>query len=158
MAVYKQTYKDYEGKRTAAWSRFLILMRYSYARLFQSRFLVLFLALCFFYPLGCATMIYLSHNSPALAMLRLQADALPAIDGKFFKGKPDEQIAKEKKIPRRKVNYRKHQGLINLRKALSDVAFMWIRPKSAFFRNYYMMASAKQNLSALLGGEEGDCS
>ena len=81
-----------------------------------------------------------------------------AIDGKFFKGKPDEQIAREKRIPRRKINYRKHQGLVNLRKALSDVAFMWIRPKSAFFRNYYMMASAKQNISALLGGEEGDCS
>ena len=38
MAVYKQTYRDYGGARTAAWSRFLILMRYSYARLFQSRF------------------------------------------------------------------------------------------------------------------------
>ncbi|MBM4027569.1 MAG: hypothetical protein FJ280_19515 [Planctomycetes bacterium] len=84
MAVYKQTYKDYGGPRTAAWSRFLILMRYSYARLFQSRFLVLFLALCFFYPLGCATLIYLSHNSPALAMLKLQSNALPAIDGTFF--------------------------------------------------------------------------
>jgi ABC-2 type transport system permease protein len=84
VAVYKQTYKDYEGRRTAAWSRFLILMRYSYARLFQSRSLVLFLALCFFYPLGCATLIYLSHNSPALAMLRLQANALPPIDGTFF--------------------------------------------------------------------------
>jgi ABC-2 type transport system permease protein len=84
VAVYKQTYKDYEGRRTAGWSRFLILMRYSYARLFQSRSLVLFLALCFFYPLGCATLIYLSHNSPALAMLRLQANALPPIDGTFF--------------------------------------------------------------------------
>ncbi len=84
MAVYKQTYKDYGGKRTASWSRFLILMRYSYARLFQSRFLVLFLALCFFYPIGCAALIYLSHNSPALAMLKLQANALPAIDGRFF--------------------------------------------------------------------------
>ncbi len=84
MAVYKQTYKDYEGRRTASWSRFLLLMRYSYARLFQSRFLVLFLALCFFYPIGCATLIYLSHNSPALAMLKVQANALPAIDGKFF--------------------------------------------------------------------------
>jgi len=84
VAVYKQTYKDYEGKRTATWSRFLILMRYSYARLFQSRFLVLFLALCFFYPIGCAALIYLSHNSPALAMLKLQANALPAIDGRFF--------------------------------------------------------------------------
>jgi ABC-2 type transport system permease protein len=84
VAVYKQTYKDYGGKRTATWSRFLILMRYSYARLFQSRFLVLFLALCFFYPIGCATLIYLSHNSPALAMLKLQSNALPAIDGTFF--------------------------------------------------------------------------
>ncbi len=84
MAVYKQTYRDYGGARTAAWSRFLILMRYSYARLFQSRFLVLFLALCSFYPLACATLIYLSHNSPALAMLKLQANALPPIDGTFF--------------------------------------------------------------------------
>jgi len=84
VAVYKQTYKDYEGRRTATWSRFLILMRFSYARLFQSRFLVLFLALCFFYPVGCATLIYLSHNSPALAMLKLQSNALPPIDGTFF--------------------------------------------------------------------------
>jgi ABC-2 type transport system permease protein len=84
VAVYKQTYKDYSGPRTAAWSRFLILMRYSYARLFQSRFLVLFLALCFFYPIGCAALIYLSHNIPALALLRLPANALPAIDGRFF--------------------------------------------------------------------------
>jgi RNA polymerase sigma factor (sigma-70 family) len=81
-----------------------------------------------------------------------------AIDGSYFKGKPDREIAKEKKISRRKVNYRKHQGLANLRKALSDVAFTWIRPQTGFFRNYYMMASAKQNISALLGGEEGDYS
>ncbi len=84
MAVYKQTYRDYSGTRTAAGSRFLILMRYSYARLFQSRFLVLFLALCSFYPIACATLIYLSHNSPALAMLKLQANTLPPIDGTFF--------------------------------------------------------------------------
>lgn len=84
MAVYKQTYKDYAGPRTAGWSRFLILMRYSYARLFQSRFLVLFLAMCTFYPIACAALIYLSHNSPALAMLRLQSNALPPIDGQFF--------------------------------------------------------------------------
>jgi len=84
VAVYKQTYKDYEGPRTAGWSRFLILMRYSYARVFQSRFLVLFLALCTFYPIACAALIYLSHNSPALAMLKLQSNALPPIDGQFF--------------------------------------------------------------------------
>lgn len=88
----------------------------------------------------------------------LEREQEAAVGGHYFEGKPDEQIAGEQKISRRKVNYRKHQGLANLRKALSDVAFTWIRPKSAFFRNYYMMASAKQNLSALLGGEEGDYS
>jgi len=84
VAVYKQTYRDYAGARTAAWSRFLILMRYSYARIFQSRFLVLFMAMCTFYPVACGGLIYLSHNSPALAMLRLQSNALPPIDGQFF--------------------------------------------------------------------------
>lgn len=84
MAVYKQTYKDYAGPRAAGWSRFLVLMRYSYARVFQSKFLVLFLALCTFYPIACAVLIYLSHNSPALAMLKLQSNVLPPIDGQFF--------------------------------------------------------------------------
>ena len=84
MAVYKQTYKDYGGPRTAAWSRFLILMRYSYSRMFQSRFLVLFMAICFFYPIACATLIYLSHNVPALTMLSFRPGTLPAIDGRFF--------------------------------------------------------------------------
>jgi ABC-2 type transport system permease protein len=42
------------------------------------------MAMCTFYPIACATLIYLSHNSPALAMLRLQSNALPPIDGQFF--------------------------------------------------------------------------
>jgi ABC-2 type transport system permease protein len=84
MAVYKQTYRDYSGKTTATGSRFLILMRYSYARLFQSKFLVLFMAVCLFYPIACASLIYLSHNIPALAMLSFRPGALPAIDGRFF--------------------------------------------------------------------------
>ena len=36
MAVYKRTYKAYEGSLTPAWSRFLILPRYGFARLWQS--------------------------------------------------------------------------------------------------------------------------
>ena len=84
MAVYKQTYKGYNGKQTTPWLRFFILSRYSYARLFQSKFLVLFLATCMFYPLGCALLIYLIHNVPLLTALRLQSGAMPQIDGKFF--------------------------------------------------------------------------
>ena len=84
MAVYKQSYRDYKGRRTALWSRFLILPRYSYARLFQSRFLVIFMAVCLFYPLACAVFVYLSHNMPLLTALRFRSGNLPEIDGQFF--------------------------------------------------------------------------
>ena len=84
MAVYKQTYKAYNGRRTISLFRFFILSRFSYARLFQSKFLVLFLSACMFYPFGCAAFIYLSHNMPLLAALRLRSGAMPPIDGKFF--------------------------------------------------------------------------
>lgn len=84
MAVYKRTYKTYSGPRTVPWSRFLILTRYSYARVFQSRFLVLFLASCLFYPIACLAFIYFSHNKELLALLSLGNAKLPAIDGRFF--------------------------------------------------------------------------
>ena len=84
MAVYKQSYRDYTGRRTALWPRFLILTRFSYARLFQSRFLVIFMALCLFYPLVCAIFVYLSHNVPLLTALQFQSEVMPDIDGRFF--------------------------------------------------------------------------
>jgi ABC-2 type transport system permease protein len=84
VAVYKQSYREYEGPRTALWPRFLILPRYSYARLFQSRFLGIFMAACLFYPLACAVFVYLSHNIPLLTALRFRSGALPEIDGQFF--------------------------------------------------------------------------
>ena len=84
MAVYKRAYKTYSGPRTSPWSRFYVLTRYSYARLFQSRLLVLFLAACLFYPVGCLGFIYFSHNEQLLALLSLGNAKLPAIDGRFF--------------------------------------------------------------------------
>jgi ABC-2 type transport system permease protein len=84
MAVYKQTYRDYDGPITAVWSRFVILSRFSYSRLFQSRSLVLFMAVCLFYPIGCAAYIYLTHSSPLIAALSLQPGTIPPIDGSFF--------------------------------------------------------------------------
>ncbi len=84
MAVYKRTYKTYTGRWTASWSRFLIPTRYSYARLFQSKFMVLFLGACLFYPVACLGFVYFSHNEQLLALLSLGAAKMPAIDGKFF--------------------------------------------------------------------------
>ncbi|HEV8146955.1 MAG TPA: hypothetical protein VGP79_11260 [Bryobacteraceae bacterium] len=84
MAVYKRSYKGYSGSLTAAWSRFMILPRYSYARLFQSKFLLMFLISCFFFPLGCAGFIYLSHNLAFLKSFNIPAGSFLAIDSKFF--------------------------------------------------------------------------
>jgi ABC-2 type transport system permease protein len=84
MAVYKRSYKTYSGPRTVPWSRFLVLARYSYARVFQSKFLVLFLTTCLFYPVGCLTFIYISHNNAVLGLMNLGDVHLPPIDGKFF--------------------------------------------------------------------------
>lgn len=75
MAVYKRTYAAYEGSLTAAWSRFLILPRYSFARLWQSRFLVMFFMACFFYPLGCVGYIYLANNLSVLSSFGVNGPA-----------------------------------------------------------------------------------
>lgn len=84
MAVYRQQYRPYDGPKTTVASRLFIPLRYSLARIFQAKFIVLVTTLCMFYPILCATLIYVSHNSPALTMLRLRSSTLPAVDGRFF--------------------------------------------------------------------------
>jgi ABC-2 type transport system permease protein len=81
VAVYKRTYVAYQGSLTPVWSRFLILPRYSFARLWQSKFLVMFFMACFFYPLGCAGYIYLANN-----LSILNSFGVPA--GNFIKVEP----------------------------------------------------------------------
>ena len=59
-----------EGPRTPSWSRFLILPRVSYERLWQSRFMVMFFMGCFFYPLGLAAYNILREVAETAAELR----------------------------------------------------------------------------------------
>jgi RNA polymerase sigma factor (sigma-70 family) len=87
----------------------------------------------------------------------LETEQRAAVSGHYYDERSDAEIAAEQGMPRRRVCYRRHQGEQNLRRRLNDVAFTWIRPQTAFFRNSYVMASAKENIAALLGGEEGDC-
>lgn len=84
MAVYKRTYKGYAGGLTPQWSRFMILPRFSYARLFQSKFLLMFLAACAIYPIGAAGFIYVAHNTSFLKALNPQAGNLLEVNEKFF--------------------------------------------------------------------------
>jgi len=81
MAVYKLTYKAYEGESTPTWSRFLILARYNYAKLTAIRFMMLFITVSMFYPIGCAIYVYLSANADFLRSFGFTSFA---IDNQFF--------------------------------------------------------------------------
>ena len=84
MAIHKRTYAPYAGRLTPRWPRFFILTRFSYTRLLGSKFLLMFLALCLCYPIGCLAFIYLAHNPTFLVLLNFRAGSLTAIDGRFF--------------------------------------------------------------------------
>src|SRR2546429_679828 len=85
MAVYKKTYRPYEGALTASWSRFLVIRRYAFEDLRRSRFLTIFYTISFAYPLIAALIIWVEHNASALKLLNLDsASRLIKIDGGFF--------------------------------------------------------------------------
>ena len=69
MAVYKKTYRPYEGSLTPSWSRMFVITRYAFEDLRRSKFLNTFYSLSFAYPLICALLIYLAHNTSALKVL-----------------------------------------------------------------------------------------
>jgi ABC-2 type transport system permease protein len=83
MAVYRRNYKPYAGALTPAWSRFLVLFKYSRRRLFRSKFLMGLFVVCFFWPLACLLMIYVAHSASFLQELGLPAGIL-TIDNRFF--------------------------------------------------------------------------
>jgi ABC-2 type transport system permease protein len=69
MAVYKRGYEPYEGRLTPQWSRFLIIARFAWRRVSDSRWLMVFLMLCCTYPAVCAVLIYIPHNSAVAELL-----------------------------------------------------------------------------------------
>ena len=85
MAVYKKTYRPYEGGLTAQWSRFLVIRRYAFEDLRRSRFLTIFYLASFLYPLVAALIIWVEHNTSALQLLNLTgASNLVKLDSGFF--------------------------------------------------------------------------
>ena len=69
MAVYKQTYKRYQGPLTEERWRFAILARYSFLSILDSRLLAGFYTLCFVPPVLAAGLIYLNHSARAMSEL-----------------------------------------------------------------------------------------
>lgn len=84
MAVYEQSYKPYEGELTSAWSRFLVIPRYVYQDLFKYKVFIALFALCFVCPLIYTIIIYLHHNTNALAAMGISSSDIIPINGTFF--------------------------------------------------------------------------
>ncbi len=87
MAVYKRRFNPYEGERTPAWSRLLIIPRYAYADVFASRIVLASFVFCFVWPLMCAAVIYIRYNATFLETFGLNLNdfgGFLAIDGEFF--------------------------------------------------------------------------
>src|ERR1700761_8108847 len=84
MAVYKRSYRGYTGSLTPAWSRFLVLYRFSWRTLFRSKVHSAFFVICFFYPLLCLLGIYANSNMSAFSFLGPRAGPVLEVNGNFF--------------------------------------------------------------------------
>lgn len=84
MAVYKRTYRRYDGHLTAQWSRFLVLTRHSLSTLFDSRPFTAFVVLSAIPLLLTGILIYLNHSPMARTLLQMTGPVIK-IDPKFFR-------------------------------------------------------------------------
>lgn len=84
MAVYKRTYKAYQGPLTPAWSRFTVLARYGFSTLFDSRPFTGYAVMCLLPFLGGLVFIYVIHSATAQAVLNIQFGRQQFVDNKWF--------------------------------------------------------------------------
>ena len=85
MAVYKRTYKSYDGPLTNPATRFLVLQRYAFRSVFKSRMLLLGYLLCFIPGILMLCVLYLNQNASVLGLIGQKAGVFK-INGPFFLG------------------------------------------------------------------------
>jgi ABC-2 type transport system permease protein len=78
MAVYKRTYKAYQGPLTPGWSRFTVLSRYGLGTLFDSRPFTAYTVLCLLPFLFGLIYIYFVHSTTMQTVLDVRVgNAMP---------------------------------------------------------------------------------
>ena len=93
MAVYKRSYRAYSGETTPAWSRFLVLYRFSRRNLSHSKIQTVFFVICLFFPLLCLLGIYANSHLNALTFLSQSTGPFLDVNGRFFSVYLDVQAA-----------------------------------------------------------------
>jgi ABC-2 type transport system permease protein len=84
MAVYKRGYRRYRGALTGRWTRFMVLPRYAWRRLYQQRLVVLLTMLAMVWPVLCGAFIYLANYADLLKGLDREFRQFIQVDGTFF--------------------------------------------------------------------------
>jgi ABC-2 type transport system permease protein len=84
MAVYKRGYRRYRGPLTGSWTRFMVLPRYAWRRLYQQRLVLLLTMLALVWPVLCAGFIYLTNHAELLQGLDREFRQFIQVDGNFF--------------------------------------------------------------------------
>jgi ABC-2 type transport system permease protein len=83
VAVHKRAYRPYDGPLTPERRRFLVLPRYAFLELFESRVLLSFFVFCFMPFLVELAVVYVANSAPARALLGISRDP-DAIRAEFF--------------------------------------------------------------------------
>ena len=84
MAVYKRGYRRYRGPLTGHWTRFMVLPRHAWGRLYQQRLVILLTMLALVWPVLCAGFIYLTNHAELLQGLEPEFRQFIQVDGRFF--------------------------------------------------------------------------
>lgn len=84
MAVYKRGYRRYQGPLTGRWTRFLVLPRYAWRRLYQQRLVVLLSMAALVWPILCGGFVYLTNHADLLQGLEGEFRQFIQVDGRFF--------------------------------------------------------------------------
>jgi len=84
MAVYKRGYRRYRGPLTGRWTRFMVLPRSAWGRLYQQRLVILLTMLALVWPVLCGGFIYLTNHAELLQGLDREFRQFIQVDGRFF--------------------------------------------------------------------------
>ena len=84
MAVYKRVYRPYRGPRTGRWTRFMVLPRRAWQRLYEQRQVIVLTMAAYVWPLLCAVFVYLTNHAALLQGLDPQFRQFIQVDASFF--------------------------------------------------------------------------
>jgi ABC-2 type transport system permease protein len=84
MAVYRRGYGRYQGRITGGWTRFMVLPRFSWRRLFHQRLVILLTVVAMIWPLLCIGFVYLTNHAGLLQGLDKEFQSFIQVNARFF--------------------------------------------------------------------------